>query len=99
MVVIVDEYGDKFEGDMVLSKEQRESLFPLYRCGLIGKDYRWPNKTVPYNLTNDHSERQQKQIVLAMREIELVSCVKFIPRTNEKHYIQFTVSLSGIEFI
>lgn len=87
----MDEYGDKFQGDMVLSKEQRNALSARLQSGLLAKQYRWPEGIVAYNLSSGHTGKQQKQIKTAMQQIELVSCIKFIQHTNETDYIQFTV--------
>lgn len=87
-------YGDYFEGDMILSQEQLNAISwgvtPLN--GLIDTKYRWPNKTVPYLLTADHTKEQQNLIESALRSMESVSCVKFVRRTNENDYVEVTVS-------
>ena len=88
----IDEYGDKFQGDIILSDEQYQALFPGYRTGRIEMEYRWPNKIVPYELCKDHSKQQNLQIELAMQKIASVSCIKFVQRTDENDYIEITVS-------
>lgn len=91
---IVGEYGDHFQGDMVLTEEQRDEIssgISSYN-GLIATKYRWPNKTVPYILSPNHSKQQQDYIVLSLKIIESVSCVKFVERTNENDYVQIAVS-------
>ncbi|CRK90385.1 CLUMA_CG003997, isoform A [Clunio marinus] len=57
---------------------------------------RWPNKTVPYwiNMTFYTSEHVQ-QIEKAMREIENVTCVKFVRRTYHHDYVTFTGDTGG----
>lgn len=77
---------------MILSDAQFDAIFRRRRNGLIAKDYRWPNRSVPYEMSKYHSKQQQNQIELAMREIESVSCIKFVRHTNETDYIEFTVS-------
>lgn len=89
---LVGEYGDFFEGDMILDEEQMEDLFSPARNGIISTKYRWPHRTVPYRLSHKHTKEQRKYIELALSEIEKVSCLKFIRQTNEKHYIAITVS-------
>lgn len=87
------EYGDYFEGDMILTEEQMEDLYSPARNGLISTKYRWPNKTLPYRLTHEHTKEQRDYIELALRKIESVSCVKFIRQTNQNEYIEITVSV------
>lgn len=88
----VGEYGDYFEGDMMLSEEQLEAIFSPARNGLISTKYRWPKKTVPYQLSMDHTKEQRDYIELALKTIESVSCVKFVRRTNQWNYVDVTVS-------
>lgn len=85
-----DEYGNYFEGDMDLSDEQLDAILG-YRNALIDEDLRWPNATVPYQFSAHHSAEQKKDIRNAMNTIENVSCVQFVPRTNQSDYVQFTV--------
>lgn len=59
----------------------------------ISTKYRWPNKTVPYQLSMNHTSEQRNHIELALKTIESVACVKFIRRSNETDYIEITVSL------
>lgn len=77
---------------MLLSKEQFEELFSPARNGLISTKYRWPNKTIPYQLSMNHTQEQRDHIELALKAIESVSCVKFVRYTNEVNYIEITVS-------
>lgn len=88
---LVGEYGDFVEGDMRLTDEQMEDLFSPARNGLIKTKYRWPNKTVPYELNINHSQEQNDLIELALKTIESVSCVRFIKRTTETDYIDIMV--------
>lgn len=77
---------------MLLSKEQLEDLFAPARNGLISTKYRWPNKTVPYQLSMNHTQQHRDYIERTLKAIESVSCVKFIRHTNEVDYIDITVS-------
>lgn len=77
---------------MILSEEQFEALFSPARNGLLSPEYRWPNKTVPYQLCQEHSQEQQNAIELALKKIESVSCVKFVRRTDQNDYVEITVS-------
>lgn len=88
----VGEYGEYFEGDMELTEKQVEAIFSPARNGIRDDWYRWPNKTVPYLLIDEHTKEQNDYIELALRKIESVSCVKFVRRTNEYDYVELTVS-------
>lgn len=89
---IVGEQGKYFEGDMDLTVEQVEAILSPARNGVISEYDRWPNKTVPYQLCDEHTKEQRDYIELALKVIESVSCVKFVRRTNEYDYIDITVS-------
>lgn len=75
---------------MILNQEQMNSLNT--RIGLTDTKYRWQNKTVPYSLAPDNTDEQVKQIKRAIDNLESVSCLKFVERTNENDFIQIYVS-------
>lgn len=89
------EYGEHFQGDMIMAKEQIDSVLrgSSPRNGLINFKYRWPNATVVYEMNSSHSDWEQLSIRDAMNAIESASCVKFVERSNESYYIHFSVSL------
>lgn len=76
----------------MLSNDQLEALFSSPQNVSMLTNYRWPNKTIPYEHSQEHSKKQQEYIERAMKMIETVSCVKFIKRTNEEDYIEITAS-------
>lgn len=88
----IEELSGQFEGDMVLTAEQKRMLTGLDRTGLIDTSYRWPNNTVPYILSDIFSQEQRDYIELGMREIEAVSCLLFVPRTTEENFVSVEVS-------
>lgn len=83
---------------MILTDEQKDNLFFPIRNGLIPETYRWTENIVPYAMSPNHTEKQQNDIKKAMKKIESISCIRFVPRTNQKDYIQFTVSDCNIQF-
>lgn len=86
-------YGDHFEGDLLLSEQQRDAIFrSSSRTGLLNAVYRWPNKTVPYELSPNHTQKDNAILEIALRKIASVSCVKFVRRTHENDYIALTVN-------
>ena len=76
---------------MILNEEQVEALSSSGRNGLINTKYRWPNKTVPYQLSDDHTKEQRDYIEKGLRTLESVSCLKFVRRTNETKFVNLTV--------
>lgn len=77
---------------MILNEEQLHGLSTSGRNGVIPEKYRWPNKTIPYQLSANHSKEQQDFIEKGLRTLESVSCLKFVRRTNEKKFVNLTVS-------
>lgn len=86
------------EGDMILSEEQYDNLFFQMRNGLTNEKYYWPNGIVPIAMNSNHTTEQQEYIERAIKKIESVSCIKFIPRTIEDNFIQLTVSMTIVLF-
>lgn len=77
---------------MILSENQLDGIVAPLRNGIVHRLWHWPNKTIPYAMNESHSREQQEYIEETLRKMEAVSCIKFVPRTNEDHYIQITVS-------
>ncbi len=49
----------------------------------------WPNGIVPYEFTNTLTTAQQQTYLDGLREWELAANVKFVPHTNQTHWILF----------
>lgn len=75
-----------------MTEQQINGLSVAGRNGLIDKKYRWPNGRVPYELSPAHTKQQRDQIEAALKHLESVSCIKFVPHTNEVDYIKIQVS-------
>lgn len=90
----VEELSGQIEGDMVLTEAQKKAIFsPLERTGLINTSYRWPNNVVPYQLVADvFDQAQRDHIHKGLAEIERISCIRFVERTNEETFVEVTVS-------
>lgn len=85
-------YGDHFQGDMILTEEQISALFSTTLSGQVSTKYRWPNGIVSYVIESKYTEKERKKLLDAMKDIESVSCIKFVERTTEKDYIEIVVS-------
>ncbi|XP_065087659.1 zinc metalloproteinase nas-4-like [Ochlerotatus camptorhynchus] len=73
-----EQQAGKFEGDIVLSLEQRMALDGL-RNGLSADRYRWPNNTVFYHIVPDHFTTEQVDYIhRALDTIANASCLSFI---------------------
>lgn len=47
-----EEYADEFEGDIVVSEDDRAKIT---RTGIVGEKYRWPNAMIPYIIDSRYS--------------------------------------------
>ncbi|XP_001844562.2 seminal metalloprotease 1 [Culex quinquefasciatus] len=71
-----EESLDKFEGDMILSFDQKLALAG-YRNGLAQEQFRWPNNKLFYRIVPDNfTSEQMDYIRKALDTIEEVSCLK-----------------------
>ncbi|KAJ7348777.1 hypothetical protein OS493_039096, partial [Desmophyllum pertusum] len=86
---------DLFEGDMILEPDQR--LAAEFGFDVDGqargstKRRHWPNGVVPYTV-NPSLSSQPKAMQAIRGAMDLWSsrtCIRFIPRTTEKAYIEF----------
>lgn len=86
------ELNDKFQGDIILTKQQEDELFGLGRTGMVNENYRWPNNTVFYEISSAFEQNRVDAIELGLRRIEEVTCIRFVKRTDEVNYVYVTVS-------
>ncbi|KAL7020189.1 hypothetical protein ACKWTF_011407 [Chironomus riparius] len=92
-------YGKYYQGDIVLSDEQKEFLNATNvdefssRTGKISLAYRWPKNIagqviVPFVInTDDYTYKQILLILSAMDDIEKSTCIVFVPRDGHVDYI------------
>ncbi|CAK1548297.1 unnamed protein product [Leptosia nina] len=92
------EFGEYFEGDMVLSTSQIQDIRTAkqVRNGLREGTKRWPNQTVVYYFAEgDFDEDQIKMIEEGMADIANKSCIKFAERIKDEHALRIQGSSSG----
>lgn len=93
-----DEYGGYFEGDMVLTRKQKQAISTAItaRNGLKDGVKRWPNQTVVYYIKEDDFDSNQvKSIEDGMADISNKSCIKFRKREGDEHAVTIQGSASG----
>jgi hypothetical protein len=79
------------------------SLLPFAACG--GNFYQgispasvpWTNGIVPYEFTNTLTPAETNTYLSGLREWELAANVKFVPHTNQTHWILFTYNTNWID--
>lgn len=76
---------------MILSEKQERLLKGMERTGLVDANMRWPDKVVPYVLSDVFNDDQKAHIEAGLRELARVSCLTFIPRTEEVNYVRVNV--------
>lgn len=85
------EFGEYFEGDMMLTQEQMQYLEPEELSGLIGKKFQWPNKTLIYKFTRVYTAKQKEIIRNVANLMSSFSCVNFKEHTTEGYYLEISV--------
>ncbi|XP_055600592.1 blastula protease 10-like [Uranotaenia lowii] len=90
-----EQSSGKYEGDIVLTAEQEEQLLnPLN--GQLQLNYRWPGGVIPYEIIEEHFTQEQVAMIRrALRLIQVDSCLRFVPRTNQRDYIRVIGNDSG----
>merc|ERR1712002_1305952 len=58
------------------------------RNGIRALRYRWPKGNIPYILDHRYDKKGRDQIARAFQSYHRKTCIKFIPRTNERDYIK-----------
>lgn len=87
-----EEMSGYFEGDIELTDSQANDI--KKRTALTSHTYRWTHNIVPYVLY-DQTDEQKAYIREALDEMESHLCLKFVPRTDEKNYVNVVSSGSG----
>lgn len=94
-----------FEGDIDLSRDQQDAIdvinnktstaqgMPLRdveRNAIRRPSSLWPGGVVPYLFfENQHTETEKNIILKAMEEYHQWTCLRFVPRTNQRDYVGF----------
>jgi len=83
-------WGDKFEGDIVLTEEQeRQIMNATERNGMINEARRWPGAVVPYVFNSQFTASEKNTILAALADYAKYTCIKVQERTNEAGYVEF----------
>ena len=59
----------------------------------------WPGGIVPYEFTNTLTSAQTNTYLNGLREWELAANVKFVPHTNQTHWILFTYNTNFLDYV
>ncbi|KAF6207400.1 hypothetical protein GE061_018642 [Apolygus lucorum] len=84
-----EELGTYVEGDILFPSGQKT------RNGLKAKSARWPKGKVPYVYGSSFSEKDRSTIDAAIAEYHKMTCVRFVPRSNEADYLVFKSDNTG----
>jgi len=78
-----------FQGDIVLTPDQREAINNGSNAYGAIKGYRWPNGEIPYEYDTSIGTGSKYTIWRAITTYHRHTCLNFKRRTDEKHYILF----------
>ncbi|GGB52205.1 M12 family metallopeptidase [Shewanella inventionis] len=77
-----------FEGDIIVTEHIETLNTPTpYSVIISGSQYRWDLGVIPYTISTNYSTSQINSILQAMSDIEDVSGVIFVERSNQADYI------------
>ncbi len=70
---------------------------PDRQCGVIltSERSKWPDGVMPYTLASGTSSRAESVINAAIQEWETKTSIRFVPRTNERDYVEFQGTGNG----
>ncbi|XP_061398643.1 zinc metalloproteinase nas-4-like [Musca vetustissima] len=85
-----EELGSYLEGDILMPQSS-----VILKNGLVSTATRWPNGVVPYEIGAQFKRRELQMIHNAIQEYHQRTCIRFVPRTNEKDYISIVNGKSG----
>ncbi|XP_059620601.1 zinc metalloproteinase nas-7-like [Phlebotomus argentipes] len=95
----IEELGEHFEGDILLTDTQKQQIFDVMvdgRTGLLNPRYRWPGNILYYQYADEVTPTQREWIDFALANMTGETCLTFVPRTNnEPDYVRVTTSSSG----
>ncbi len=95
--IVVGKVGDMyiFEGDIILSPEQLDALSSPQTRGTIDISVllgirKWPDGKVYYTINNNCPVLLREKINTSIAEYHAKTSIRFMPRTNQTDYVEFT---------
>ena len=68
-----------------------------FYAGISPTTVPWTNGIVPYEITNSLTTAQSNTYLAGLCEWELAANVKFVPHTNQNHWVLFTYNTNGFD--
>ena len=91
----LEERGDLFEGDVMLTKDQKRALdvgndIVLHNAKIDGH---WPKNgnghvAIPYKISNKFTYGQRRVINKALKEYSKNTCIRFVPKSRNDYYVR-----------
>lgn len=88
------ELAGLFEGDIILSSTKsgqngnNKDDVPNPKNGIKWDRQKWDGGIIPYFISNQFNAMERSVIAKAFSEYHKNTCIKFVPRTTERDYIQ-----------
>jgi len=80
-----------YQGDIILGK-----ISDILEKGVAKDSQRWPNSTIPYEISSDFSSTQETTINDAIANVNANTNLCLVPRTNEPNYVRFAALATGV---
>merc|ERR1712046_58713 len=83
------ENKDMYQGDMVLTPDQRKAVTEgSFSYGSVTYG-RWTNGIIPYQIENSIGSAGRSAIMAAIADYHRYTCLRFRPRNRDSNYISF----------
>ncbi|XP_068249144.1 zinc metalloproteinase nas-4-like isoform X2 [Palaemon carinicauda] len=78
-----------FQGDILLNNRDELEYLTVGKGknAIIDMELRWPNGVIPYVISSTYSKSERNSIALAMKSFHENTCIRFVPREDQRDYI------------
>jgi len=84
--------AELFEGDIVLDRKTADIVSGNNRFDAVKSDTRkWTGAVVPYIFASNFESSRRRVVEEAIAEYNKYTCIRWVPRTNQRNYVKFIV--------
>jgi len=84
--------AELFEGDIKLDPETASVVDGVNTFDAVVSERRkWPGARVPYIFASNYDAKRKAAVKEAIAEYNKYTCIRFVPRKNERNYIKFII--------
>ncbi|XP_040573996.1 hatching enzyme 1.2 [Lepeophtheirus salmonis] len=91
--ILIPPYQAEDGCKIMLDKHNKAEM--MSRNFVFGSNNLWPNKQVPFTFGPSFTSNERSLIQRAMNTIQARSCVRFVPRSSQRNFVQFRNDRDG----